>query len=1010
MKKITFLLVMLLWIGAVSAQKTITGTVTDANDGSTIPGVSVMVKGQSTVGTVTKPSGQYSLDVPADAEVLVFSFVGKTNTEVVIGDQTVINVALEDETVGLDEVIVVAYGVQRREATTGSVGVVKGDEIEDAPVESMEKMLHGKVAGVQINSTTGQPGSSTQIRIRGFSSINAGQEPLYVIDGVPVSTGNYSYFNSTGNIMSSINPDDIASISILKDASAAAIYGSRAANGVILITTKSGKDGKPKFKLKLNYGVSNVDLDNDNFRMMNAEEIYGYNREAIVNSGLDPATYDPPGGTEGSGFYSSETLPSDVETFDWLDAAFRTAINQNFQFSVNGGGETSKYYTSVDYYKEEGVMIATSLERYSFRNNLDRKINDKFSVGTRVHGSYTVQQDRPNERLYYVNPFWAGVSLLPWHLPYLDTDGNPTTEQVEGGTYNFTLPSNSNANFLAAAEHNDQWEKAYRMIGSVYGVYEPIKGLRIKSQNSIDMNYGEGRRYWSPLGGLNEDGTLQVSNTLARRLTTTNTVNYQNTFASLHNVSVLAGQEAMWYKYFEHYGSGEGVGSVIPYLSNTTQEASTVGYGFTEYALMSFFGQVEYSFNEKYNAKFSARSDGSSRFGENNVWGFFYSASASWNIHKESFMSALDFVDMAKLRVSYGVSGNDQIGDYTHYGTYGTGDYNSVTYMSPSGLANPDLTWEPNTSLNVGLDFAVIKNLQGTFEYFERYTNDMLLAVPISRTTGFTSHTLNTGSMYNKGFEAMLKYTMRFGDVLWQINGNISSVKTRITDMAGLGEIADGFWRRYREDGEGYSEYYVYDYAGVNPANGMAMWWTEDRESVSQNYSDAQRVFSGKVEPDFFGGFGTNVSWKGLSLSASFEYKAGQKFYAMESRYTVSDGYNWGTNQSAALLDHWTEPGQIAENPKPLVVNSSNSNAWGTSRFLVDGDYVRFKNLTVSYNLPKQWAQMAQLSGVRVYISANNLYTWHDVPYWDPERNVTGGGYIIYPQTRAVMFGLDIEL
>jgi TonB-linked SusC/RagA family outer membrane protein len=969
------------------------GVVTDASDGTTLPGVTVMVKG-TTQGTLTDISGQYELSVAPNA-TLVFSFVGMTTQEIPVNNRNVINVALAREMVGLDEFVVVAYGIQRREASTGAVSVLREEDLRNTPVSSPERLLQGKVAGLQMQSTTGQPGASSQVRIRGFSSINASNEPLYVVDGVPVASGNYSYFTSTGNIMASLNPGDIESITVLKDAAAASVYGSRAANGVILITTKRGSRGDARLNFRHRSGMSQVANDND-FRFMTAEEIYGYNRQAIINSGMDPATY--PESKFGPGFYANPTLPANVQTFDWMGAAFRDANTRDYELSVSGANEATSYYASGGYMKQEGIMIATGLERYSFRSNFDQRIGNLINIGTNINATYTYMEDRPNNSMYYVNPFWASINILPWHLPY-----------KEDGSYDFQIPSNSNTNFLASAEHDQDWDKAYKMLGSVYGEITPLEGLTIRTQNSMELLSSEGRRWWSPLADPNELGTVQASNRRLNRYTTTNTINYMKTFGELHNFRALVGQEAFLHQLTTHYGIGYETGWRIPYLSNTTQELSRVNYGFSEYSLMSFFGIFDYNFDNKYFLTASVRQDGNSKFGVDNRWATFWSVGGSWNLHRENFIRQIPAFDMLKLRASYGINGNDGIGNYDQYGTYGSASYNAVLGMNPTRIENRGLSWELNSTYNVGLDFALFRRLQGSIEYYHRTTSDMLLDMPISHTSGATSFRINIGELVNQGIEANASYDiLTQGPVMWTVRGNIARNQVELTDLGGEEEIGDGFWRRFRLGG-GFSDYYVYDYIGVNPLNGMAIY-RDANGAVTQSFANADRVFRGKIEPDFFGGLGTDISWNGFTLSTFFEFKIGHYVYVMESRYTRSDGFNWGSNQNASLLDYWKEVGDIAPNPKPLVNNSSGANEWGTGRFLEKGDYLRLKDLTLSYQLPRALTQRVGLDNARIYLNAVNLYTWHDVSYWDPERDVTGGNYIVFPQSKTFSVGVELGI
>lgn len=989
-----FLLVAILFIGTQAfAQTTISGTVTDSN-GEAVPGASVRVKGYSDLGTITDLNGQYSINAPAEATTLIFSFVGMKTVEVEIAGQTRVNATLDNEDVSVDEVVVVAYGVQRREAATGAVGVVNADDIETTTVTSPERLLQSRVAGVQMNSFSGQPGAETTMNIRGFTSFSTDNQPLYVIDGVPVESTNQSYFTSTGNILNSFNPGDIASISVLKDAAAASVYGSRAANGVILITTKAGKAGKSNFNFKVKYGLSKVANDND-FRQLTPGELYSYNRQTIINSGGDPTDANTYGG-----FYAATTLPADVPVYDWADPdnMFEKANSKEYEFNASGGTEKFTHYTSLGYMQNKSIMVETALERFSVRNNTDVKLNDYFKVGTKISGAFVNSKDRPNESLYYANPFWASVNILPWELPY-----------NEDGSFNFDIPSNSGTNYLASAAFDDQWSKEYKFNGSFYAEVNPFEGLTIKSLNSIELFFANGRRYWDPRGAVEGDelGTVQIVNQNVRVLNTSNTINYMKTFADVHNVRVLAGQEAFHRINRQDYASGGETGSKIPHLNSANPTTLSSSLAWFEYSISSYFGILDYNYNDRYFVSASLRTDGNSKFGKDNRWATFWSASASWNIHNEAFLGGLTFIDMLKLRFSYGINGNHNIGTYSQYGTYSPMTYGLVSGQQPSGLANPTLTWELNGSYNLGVDFAVFGKLQGTVDVYHRTTSELLFDVPLSRTTGFATLQQNVGGMINKGLEVSLQYNFRLSDFDFTIRGNIAGNQSEVTELEGeQEEFSQGFWRKTVVGGS-YQQYNVFDWAGVNPTNGMGLWY-DDNGDITSNYNNARRVVTGKVEPDYQGGIGADISWKGLSLSMFFDFKVGHYIYIMESHYTEADGFSWGNNQSAAVLDYWKEPGDITGTPKPLVNNGSNSSAWGTSRYLERGDFLRIKDLSLSYTLPKEIVSKAKMNNVRVYVVGNNVFTWHDVSYWDPERETTGGGYIKFPNVKTIQFGLEI--
>lgn len=997
MKRFALLLAFFAFVGMevlLAQTKVVTGVVTQEDDGATIPGVSIMVKG-TTVGVISDIDGNFSITVPVDAKTLVFSFVGMKKLEAPITSSPM-KVALQTDVVGVEEVVVVAYGTQRKEAKTGSVSSVTSDELADVPGASFDKALTGKMAGVSVTGSSGQPGASSQIRIRGTSSINAGNEPLYVIDGVPVMSGDQSYFTNTSNALSMLNPNDIEAVTVLKDAAAASVYGSRAANGVILITTKNGGKGKTKLTARAKYGVSELANDND-YGTLNASQLHEYMRAAVTNAGYNP---DDPA-NESKGYYLPNTLLQGPLT-NWMDAFTKSGTTQEYEISASGGTDKTRFYSSASYHNTEGVFYGVEFEKVQFRANLDHEISDKLRFGTRMNAAYTNSSDVAMQRLYYANPVFAGNLIMPW-TPLYDENGN----------FNLAIGENSNTNPRATAAYDDQWEKQYRFMGTMYFEYEPIKNLVFKTNNSFELTSGEGRRYWSPEADFYETtGTLQVSTSQYRQMTTSNTVAYNHLFDDVHSLRLLAGQEAQKFDYHSYYIYSPDVDPDIPYPTTSTAEADQGDYGNSAWSLMSFFGILDYNYDGKYYLQASVRTDGSSRFGSNTRWGTFYSVGASWNLHNESFMESVSMVDLLKVRMSYGINGNNDIGNYEQYGVYSPVQYNGVSGMAPNRPANPDLSWEKNTAYNVGVDYVLMDRLSGSFDYYYRLTSDMLLSKPLSRTSGFSSLTQNIGELSNEGFEAQIDYVVMDGPVKWTVGGNISFNKTKILDLSDPNDDEEQFFnpnnsRILIKEGNSLYTYYLYDFAGVNPVNGEGLWWDEDGK-LTNNYGDARRIECGSPEPDFFGGLTTSVSYKGLSLDCVLEFKGGNQVLIEENRYTSSDGYNWNSNQSNTVLGYWERPGQITGVPKPIANNATNSAGFRNTRWMYDGDYLRIKNLTLSYSLPKQIVSKAGLGNVKVYGSGVNVFTFHDVDYWDPERGVDGAGYGIYPMTKTFIMGLDI--
>ncbi|MBD3293819.1 MAG: SusC/RagA family TonB-linked outer membrane protein, partial [Armatimonadia bacterium] len=919
------------------------------------------------------------------SNTLVFSFVGMQNQEVEIGTSTVIDVAMTADAVAMDEVIVVGYGTSTREANTGSVSVVRDEELQNVPEVSFDKMLSGKVAGVQVTGTSGQPGAATQIRIRGTSSINAGNEPLYVVDGVPVMQGDQTYFTNTGNALAMINPNDIESISVLKDAAAASIYGSRAANGVVLITTKQGTKGKSKVNFRASYGVTSLANDND-YGQLNPDELITYMRDAVVNAGLDP---DDP--TNGS-YYVPRSLADGPQT-NWLDAVTRLGNVNEYQLSVNGGTEKTSHFTSAMYSSTDGVFHGVDYKKYQIRSNIDHEISDKLRMGVKMNAFHSNANDMAMQSLYYVNPVFGGMIINPW-----------TPVKNEDGTYNLVIPENLNTNPRATAEYDDQWEYQNRLQGNAYVEWEPIAGLKLKSTNGVEYTDGEGRRYWSPEADFAGNATLQVSRTKYSQITTSNTASY-NRYFSDHSINVLAGFEAFDNQNNSYYIYSPDVDPNIPFPNTSTAESDEGDYGESRYTMASFFGILDYNYASKYFFRASLRTDGSSRFGENNRWGTFYSVAASWNLHKEAFLENISAINALKIRASYGLNGNDRIGNYEHWGVYGPVGYNATSGMAPSQPANKDLTWETNTSYNIGLDFGLLRRISGTLDFYNRVTTDMLLDTPLSRTSGFTSLRQNIGSLKNTGVEGLVSVAVLEGSFNWNVGFNFTANQSEILDLGTEEQIISG--RLIHKEGEHLYMYYLRDYAGVNPVNGAALWYNEDGD-LTPLYADARRVLAGTPEPTLFGGINTDFSWKGLSLNVNLEYKYDANVLIEEQRYLNSDGYMWGNNQANTMLDYWKEPGDVTRNPIPIAGNTTQSNGYYSSRWMFDGSFLRLKNITLSYTLPTSLVSRLNLEQLRIYGSAVNAYTWHDVDFWDPERGVTGQGFGIYPMSKSFVVGLDL--
>ena len=973
MKKVKlFFTVVAMLLSAVSFAQNVqvSGVIKEAS-GEVIVGAAVQLKGSTTIYSMTDALGGYKISVPSDG-ILVVSCLGYKTAEVTVSGRNVLDIVLESDTETLDDVIIVAYGTVRKEAATGAVATMKNDGLAETPALSVDKMLSGKMAGVTITSETGQPGGSSQIRIRGTSSINAGNEPLWVVDGIPVMNGDQSYFTNTNNAIATINPNDIESITVLKDAAATSIYGSRAANGVILVTTKSGKAGKATFSARAKMGASTLANDNG-FRPMTGAELLDFYRVAAVNAGSNPDDPTSPY------YYPMSTLTGTVN--NWLEAVTKIGLNQEYEINASAGNERGKFYSSLAYQNTDGVVDAVNYTRLTGRVNADYKLLDNLEIGSRVNIAYTMNQDTEMQSLYYSNPFFAGLTIRPW-TPVIDP---------ETGEYNINIPENSNTSPLynALCHGEDQWEKQYRTQASLYLQWEPIKNLVIKTNNMFEGMQGQGRRYWGPDPGDTE-GTLQTSNLQHIRLTTSNTASYNASFGA-HSLNVLVGQEAMRHNYEYVYAYAPTVDANIPYLNTGIAEEDSASQYMSAETLLSFFGNVSWNYDHRYFAQASIREDGSSLFGAKNKWGLFWSASGSWNISNEEWLKGTsDWLSLLKLRLSYGVNGNNNISPYRAYGVYAASAYNGGNGMLPSTPANDVLSWEKNKTWNLGLDFGFFDGrISGQLDLYTRETTDMLLDKKVPSTSGFSSNFMNIGSMTNKGIEFMLEGDIiRNSDFVWSAGFNIALNRSIINDLGDNTWLESSYDSRLRHIvGHDFYTFYLKHYAGVNPSNGEALWWhheyakNEDgsdnldeiiSSTLTNDYSKSSYIYAGSPEAKATGGFNTNVAWKGFELGAFFEYKVGNMIFLAENRYLQADGNQMTMNQSNAALNYWKAPGDTACNPIPVAGNTSNSYNIGSTRYLQKGDYLRIKDVTLSYSLPQKVLNVIGMKNVKIYVSALN--------------------------------------
>lgn len=1029
MRKIFTLLLgtLLLSLQLLAQNRTITGRVTDAN-GAAIAGASVQVKGTKT-GTVTATDGTYSLSVPANSRTLLISAVGQTEQEVSIGSQTSISVSLQaGKQQNLQEVVVVGYGTQRRRDVTGSVGTVRAADIENKPFTSVDKALQGNVAGLQSSASSGAPGANQQIRIRGVSSLTASNEPLWVIDGVIANTGDASRLTTTANLLSTLNPNDIESISVLKDASAASIYGARAANGVIIVTTKRGRSGKTRFRFDTEVGQSSIAYQNPRYRPLSASEYLTLTGEGLANAGYTPAQIDASLTSLGKG---------NGTDFNWLDAVSQTGTQQQYNLSASGGNEKTTFYMSGGYFKQDGTIIKTNLEKYNGAIRLTNQATDRLSLNFNIDGGF-VRQRTPLTGGSFGNPVLNAYFVLPTRSAY-----------KADGSYNILtadFPNSGNFNTLAIMDLDKRLLKQFSLRGSAGGEYKILNNLRFSSNFGADMNTLEEDQYNNPFYG---DGAVLASgsptfgpnvqynaSTTGREYnyytrlfnwTWTNLLNYRQNITKSGDfyANIRVGYEAQASREYRTSLQGRGFPLNLQLQwTASTATPTTASATINDYSFLSQFAIADFNFHDRIILSGSVRRDGSSRFSPDNKYGTFWSVGGSWNLDRENFMKDIAFFNQLKFRASYGVTGNAGINNYAYFQTYGIGtaltngtsyniNYNSTPGSAPSNVGNPNLTWELNKPFDVGLDFSVLKGRLGiTADYYYRKSTNLLLDVQLSRTSGFTSQTRNIGSLYNKGFELAINGTpVSTKDFTWNVNFNFATNKNRIISLPEGKDIASTISTVFlwRVGADPYS-YYVRQYAGVDPANGDPLWYTDSTgKGTTNNYSSAQRFLYGSGSPKYFGGFTNTFRYKGFTLEAQLYYNFGNYVRDAWGSYYIGAGYGATFNKVTRILDRWTTQGQVTDIPK-YVYNGNKSFESFSTFYLNKGDYIRLRDVRLGYDLPQSVVSKIHLSTASFYVRGSNLWTWvqdKNLPF-DPEQGAASQTNLTVFIPKTLTVGLNI--
>ena len=984
------------------------GIVVDEN-GEPVIGANVFEKGTSNI-VGTGLDGEFALQVSNPEAILQISFIGFKTKDIDITKGVPQRIVLVSDTQFIDEVVVTSYGTFKKSAYAGSASNVKSNAIKDVPAISFKEMLQGNAAGVQFSSPSGQPGASSEINIRGMGSFNASNQPLYVIDGVPVRSGSINSLESDASldVMSTINSSDIESMTIIKDAAAASLYGSRAANGVILITTKRGKSGAPKVSLKADWGFSDFAME---YRpVMNGEQ----RREYIYNALKAGAIRD--GESEKDAIaYANEEIEYYAPVpwcgyIDWDDILFKRGNHQSYEASVSGGTDKFNYYSSIAYMKQEGISMNSGLERLSGRLNVDYQVNDKIKLGANILFA-TVNQDVYSEGTSYTSPFYASRNcVVPSDAIY-----------NEDGSWNREFIRNSDRNPLLAATYDYQKEAVTRAFNTVYGESEIIKNLKLKSTFSYDFNITKGRDWSDPRTSNGDDinGGMQKVYDEYKKMVWATQLNYKFDIAQDHHFDILAGYEIddLYSDYL--YG----------YASNfATPEKQAIGNGMTiesisgsdtRSRMVSYVSRFNYDYKNKYYIGASFRADASSRLHRDNRWGSFWSVSGAWRIIDENFMqNAKKWLTDLKLRVSYGVNGTLPSDYYGYMGlTSLTDGFLGQPGMLLSQIANKDLQWETNYNFNLGLDFSLFNSVSATVEYYTRNTKNLLMDSPISMTTGFSSYLMNVGQVKNQGVELEIN-SVNFNKekFKWNTSFNISHNKNEIVKLNGQQtEIISG--TQIRKIGHPYRTFYVMEFAGIDPQTGLPQFYTNEKDKdgnyikdITDDPSDANRIASSKrADPVVVGGLTNTFKYRWFDLSFMIGYQFGGNAYDIWWQKTEHGGDDLEANIPIYYLNSWKQPGDITKYEHFIESPDNPMSDYITSRSIHSTDYIKLKNITFGFTLPESWTKKMGISNIRLYASASNLLTWAAYDYYDPEAVRAGSSIWGTPPLKTVTFGFNIN-
>ena len=1030
-------------IGLVNAQiSKVTGTVISEEDGLPVVGAAIVVKGTQ-LGTVTDLDGKFVLEnLPSSAKTLMISFIGMKTVEVAVAPS--LSIYLKTDAEVLDEVMVVAFGTAKKSQFTGSAATIGGEKLAKRQVSNVSNALSGAVAGVQTTSSNGQPGTGSTVRIRGIGSMAASNSPLYVVDGVPFD----------GDI-ATINPQDIASMTVLKDAASNSLYGARGANGVILITTRRGEIGKAVVSVDAKWGtnrraIPNYDVISDPGQYMeigyaSLKNAYPNKSNATLNADLiNYMAYNPfnipngelligengrinPNATVGRIYENDYWLQPD----DWYDELFDNGnMRQEYNVNISGASDKMNYYFSAGYLDDSGIIAGSGFSRVSTRLKADYQVTKFFKVGANLAYSNTVS-NYPGDQAgsSSANIFYVSNMIAPIYPLYVrnadktikkDERGFTVYDYGDGQYPGLGRPFMGNSSPASQLELDSRDYTADVISAKGFAEFRILDGLKATGNWGVDVDNTRSRELvnafygqYSAVGGI-----ASVSNSRQFSINQQYLLTYIKQFGA-HNIDLLAGFERYDYTYQYLSGSKQNLyNPLIPEINNAINKPSVSSYT-NKYSTQGWLARAQYNYDEKYFASLSFRRDASSRFHPDNRWGNFWSAGASWLINKESFMEDVEWVDMLKFKTSYGIQGNDNLGNYYPYqDQFSVSNSNNDFAVSLSYKGNKDITWETSHSFNTGIEFELFGNrLSGGVEYFSRKTTDMLYNRPVPNSLGYSSYPMNVGSMVNKGFEIELQGVLvNTKNIDWRINFNLTHFKNEIVELHPdlKGEWISGSYI-YRE-GESSYQFYMREWAGVDKETGEAMWYKDVKDEngkvtgreTTKTYADATRYATGDILPKVYGGFGTSLTAYGFDLSLSFAYQLGGKIY--DNTYAAlmhTDGGDFGTNWHKDILNAWSETNKNSDIPRNSY-NDIYSNSMST-RFITDSDYLSLQNVSFGYTLPKELTRKMNINNLRLYVTADNIALWSARKGLDPRQGYSASGNDVYSPIRSISGGISFQ-